>query len=161
VTAEVNKPNLPDIVADDEIIVRALKTPSHYDFKKNRLKPAAFRAPPEQTVISVARSVVGVTECKTNINRAAEYVGFGAIYAGSIRHCGSAIVDAPADYYGHAHIEHPDSAPKRDEPQESEANLRYITRLRNLIELTHTHLDQNKDEIEWGGPDPLTAPPTP
>lgn len=157
-TAESPKPPLPDVVGDEEIIVRALKTPAHYDSKKNRLKPAAFRAPPGGTVISVARSLVGIGVCKSNVTRGPDYIGFGAIRAHSIRRYGSTVVDAPEDYYGHAHVEHPSPAPARDEPQESAANLEYVSRLRNLISATRTYIDERRDEEGWGGPDPLEAP---
>jgi hypothetical protein len=149
-------------IPDQEVIVRALKTPVHYDFKKSRLKPSAYRPRPGERIISVARAIVGVDECKKNIkvfDKRNEYIGFGAIYAGAIRACGSQVLDEPADYYGHAHVEHPVDAPIQDEPNSAEMNEAYIPLLRSLASKTEPYIDPTKDEETWGGPPVLSPPP--
>jgi hypothetical protein len=160
--SELNAP-LPSDIADGEVIVRALKTPVHYDFKKSKLKHSAYRPPPGERVLSVARAIVGMDECKRNIkayDQRNQYIGFGAIYASSIRTSGSTVYDEPADYYGHAHVEHPMDAPLQDEPNFAEKNEEYIPLLKLLASKTEPYLDLAKDEVSWGGPVKLTPPRT-
>lgn len=141
--------------------MRALKTPVHYDFKKSMLKHSAYRPRPGERVLSVARAVVGMDECKKNIkayDKRNEYIGFGAIYAGSIRSCGSTVYDDPKDYYGHAHVEHPIDAPTQDEPNYAEKNEAYIPLLKSLASKTKPYLDPTREDVPWGGPADLVPP---
>ncbi|WP_129398842.1 hypothetical protein [Pseudomonas syringae] len=154
---------LPADICDNEVIVRALKTPVHYDFKKSKLKHSAYRPPPGKRVISVARALVGINECKKNIkvfDVKSDYIGFGAIFAASIRNCGSTVYDEPKDYFGHAHVEHPLDAPlpEKDEPNFASINEEYIPLLKALAAKTEPYLDLARDEAHWGGPAELRPP---
>jgi hypothetical protein len=159
--AEAARISLSEVIDDKEVIVRALKTPVHYDFKKSKLKHSAYRPPPGQKVISVARAVVGIDECKKNIkvyDHRNEYIGFGAIFAGSVRACGSMVYDHPEDYYGHAHIEHSIDAPVQDEPNFAEQNEEYIPLLKALAAKTEPYIDNTREDLLWGGPAVLSPP---
>lgn len=154
-------PPLPPEIEDGEVILRALKTPAHFDVKKSKLKHSAYRPPPGKTILSVARGMAGPDECRRNVKMhdlKKQYIGFGAIYAHSIRGAGSSVDDAPEDYYSHAHIEHPVPAPIPDEPHFAEINEVYLPRLKQMAERTALYLDPDTDDEKWQGPAPLTPP---
>ncbi len=155
------RPPLPSQIADEEVILRALKTPAHYDFKRFKLKHSAYRPRPGTTILSVARGMAGPDECRRNIkmhDANKQYIGFGAIYARSIRDVGSTVCDAPDDYYSHAHIEHPVPAPIQDEPQFAAINEAYLPRLKKMAERTAVYLDPAVEDDKWQGPAELNPP---
>ncbi|MGY8811454.1 MAG: hypothetical protein ACKVK5_10510 [Pseudomonadales bacterium] len=144
------------LIEDSEVIVRALKTPVHYDLKKKRLKPAAFRPPKGSSIISVARPH-GVETCREQIRSQVSgnviYSGLGAILAMDIRKAGSELEDAPEDFDGHAHIDHGIVMPIDGEPLPAELNLLFTTRLRDLASRTQAYLDPDPGNDTWQGED--------
>jgi hypothetical protein len=149
-------------IPDDEVIVRALKNPVHVNRKNGKLKSGAYMPPPGKSIISVAR-IPGVVASKAAVkksiadanNPAISYIGFSAIYASTVREARSEVVDAPEDYYGHAHIDHKIKAPDRNEPQDPEVNEIYITKIKVMLEKAKAYIDPAPDELEWTGPDLL------
>lgn len=98
-------------IADGESIVRAVKSPFHLK-SKTKLKRQAFHPPSGKNVISVMRQLMGDDFCKDKgvivaQGPNAKYVGLAAGRADLIRAAGVELVDFPADFPGHAHIEYP------------------------------------------------------
>lgn len=140
---------LSSTVDDSETIIRALKTPYHFDAKKKKLKPAAFRPPAGKSVISVMRQLIGDDACKDHAVRigASDYVGLAALSSAGIRRIGSEVLDAPAEYFGHAHIDHQLPPPIANEPASAEANARY----KALADASKCHVDEKPHLTGWFG----------
>lgn len=146
-------PELPIEIGDTEKIVRATKTPSHYDTKKNRLKPAAFRPKIGETLISVMRELKGADFCK---DKAVEicgghYIGLSVIRAEAIRIAGSTVTDARDEFHGHAHVDHGFPAPDPSEPSLAAENERMVTRCRALASASTFHRDPTSAVAGWAG----------
>ena len=144
---------LSSTVDDSETIVRALKTPYHFDTKKKKLKPAAFRPPIGESVISVMRQLIGDEECKNHAVTIGKenYVGLAALTAKSIRQCDSKVLDAPDEYYGHAHIDHEFPAPNANEPASAIENERAVARYKSLADVSKCHVDLKPEDSGWFG----------
>jgi hypothetical protein len=149
--------DLPVEITDEEQIVRAIFFPHHIDISKNRLKPAAFRSPPDKDEVSVIRhTYMGSDFCKAKAKEIAQrspmvtYVGLAALRARDIRATGSTIDDSREVYYGHAHISHGVVLP-RDEPLNSALNMVVIERCRALVAITHYYADPNPAADLWLG----------
>lgn len=146
---------LPLNIVDEERVVRAVRVPQHFDPKKKRLKPAAFRPPAGSSVVSVIRNAMGDDFCK---NKAVEilndhYIGLAAIRAGDVRQLGSAVVDDREGYCGHALIEHGIPAPPANEPPATAADtLRLQGRLERLAAAAAFHIDPSPAIRGWSGP---------
>lgn len=132
--------------------MRAIKVPSHFDTKKQRLKPAAFRPAPGTSAVSVIRHVMGSDFCKDKSVEIAgsQYIGLGCLVAAAARAAGSSVVDAQEDFIGHAHIDHGVLIPN-DEPLPAVANERLISRLRMIVAATTFHEDPAPDRPGWAG----------
>jgi len=93
---------LPPEVAEDEKLVRAIKVPYHYDARKGRLKPAAFRPPRGTSLVSVIRLLMGADFCKNKSVEIAgpEYLGLGVMVSAEARAAGAAVDDAAEDFVG-------------------------------------------------------------
>jgi hypothetical protein len=128
------------MIADTEKIVKAIFFPQHIDVRKNRLRPAAFRSPPDTDEVSVIRhTYMGSNFCKVKAKEIAHrrptitYVGLAVLLAEDVRATGSTIHDSREEYCGHAHISHGVVVP-RDEPPNSELNMVVTERCRALGE---------------------------
>jgi hypothetical protein len=149
--------DLPLEIADEEKIVRAIFFPQHIDSRKNKLKPAAFRSPPDTDEVSVIRhTYMGSDFCKVKAKGIAHrsptitYVGLAALRAQEIRATGSTIHDSREEYCGHAHISHGVVLP-HDEPLNSELNMVVTERCRALRDSAHYYTDPNPSADLWGG----------
>ena len=151
---------LPPLIDDAETIVRAVKTPAHFDTKKSVIKAAAYKPPVGKSIISVMRqsaqdeqSATSDDYCK---NKCAEvggvtYVGMLAILAKSIRDKNCVLVDAPEDYLGHAHIDHGFPRPPENEPDRAEAVAALNERCKDLLKASKQHVDPEPSEPGWKG----------
>lgn len=145
--------DLPLEIAPDEIIVRAIKTPYHFDKKKKRLKSAAFRPQAERDDVSVMRKRhLGNDGCK---NKAVEiaatsYIGLAALLAEEIVEAKATVVDArDGQFVGHAHIEQ--GIPSPASGQTADPDL--IERWRALAEAARFYPDGEPQTPGWRGPD--------
>lgn len=145
---------LPSDVAGDEKIVRTVKVPAHYDLKKRRLKPAAFRPAPGSSAVSVIRLLMGSDFCKNKSREIARdsYLGMGVLVAADARATGVEVLDWPADFHGHAHIDHGDLVPPPNDPLPPDLNEAFLERLRSLVAVTAFHGDPSPDTPGWDGP---------
>jgi len=146
--------NLPFEIADEEKIVRLIRTPSHIDTRKNKLKPAAFRSQVGTDDVSVVRhSYMGSDFCKAKGKEimADAYIGLAVVTAQNIRNTGSTVHDSRDEFCGHAHISH-GVILQPNEPLESEANFLVTERCRELVKMTSLHLDPDPVSSKWSGP---------
>lgn len=109
--AEATGLDYPLEIADDEMIVRVVKTPFHLNDKRSRLTPAAF-SPPKDS----ARGDVSIIRWKYTYNdgevlkaKAREiagsaYTGVAHLPCFKVRAAPAEIVDSREHYQGHADI---------------------------------------------------------
>jgi hypothetical protein len=145
--------DLPIEIAPDEVIVRAIKTPYHYDEKKKQLKPSAFRPQPERDDVSVMRKrQLGNDGCK---NKAVEiagkaYIGLAALRADEIAAAKARLLDSREGFFlGHAHIEQGTLAP----PSGQTAEPDLIERWKALADAARYYQDDEPQTLGWYGPD--------
>lgn len=145
---------MPPEVAEDEKLVRAIKVPYHYDVRKGRLKPAAFRPPRGTSLVSVIRLLMGADFCKNKSVEIAgsEYLGLGVLVAAEARAAGAAVDDAVEDFIGHAHID-VGIVLLPDEPLSPQINERLQSRLLALCRCTRFELDPAPQSPGWSGPE--------
>ena len=144
---------LPVEVAPDEVIVRAIKTPYHYDKKRKRLRPSAFRPQAERDDVSVMRKRhLGNDGCKDKaVEIAAEaYIGLAALRAEEIAAAKARVVDSrDGSFLGHAHIEQGMPAP----PNGQTADPDLIERWKQLADTARYYQDDEARTRGWHGPD--------
>lgn len=145
---------LPLEVSDDERLVRAIGTPQHYDAKKGKLKPAAFRPKEDVCAISVIRQIMGDNFCK---DKGVEivgmsYLGLAVISSERVREIGSSVYDHRVDFCGHAHIDHGVPAPPKNDPLSSEVNATMYLRWKALSDACIFHVDEKPSALGWSGP---------
>ena len=145
--------DLPLEIAPDEIIVRAIKTPYHFDKKKKRLKYAAFRPQAGRDDVSVMRKRhLGNDGCK---NKAVEiagtsYIGLAALRAEEIAAAEARVVDSrEGQFVGHAHIEQGTSAPASGRAADPDL----IERWQALADTARFYPDSEPQTPGWHGPD--------
>lgn len=145
--------DLPVEVAPDEVIVRVIKTPYHYDEKKKRLKSAAFRPQAERDDVSVMRKRhLGNDGCKDKAIEIAEnsYIGLAALHAEEVAAAKARVVDSREGLFlGHAHIEQGAPAPSRG--QTADPDL--IERWKALADAARYYQDGAPQTSGWQGPD--------
>lgn len=145
--------DLPIEIAPDEVIVRAIKTPYHYDEKKKRLKPSAFRPQAERDDVSVMRKRhMGNDGCKDKaVEIAAKaYIGLAALRAEEITAVKARVVDSREGLFlGHAHIEQGTPAPLSG--QTADPDL--IERWKALADTARYYQDGEPRTPGWHGPD--------
>lgn len=153
--SSVRLPELPPHIADEEKIVRAVKTPHHV--KNGKLKPAAYRPTVGETELSCMRQLIGDDVCK---NKAVEicggsengYVGLSAVEARAVRAVGSEVIDKPEDFPGHAHMVHPFPAPSANNPAQAKENEAAVMHYRAIANAAMFYEDPNPDALGWLGP---------
>jgi hypothetical protein len=145
--------DLPFEVAPDEVIVRAIKTPYHYDEKKKRLKPGAFRPQAGRDDVSVMRKRhLGNDGCKDKaVEIAAQaYIGLAALRAEEIAAVKARVVDSREGLFlGHAHIEQGTPAP----PSGQTADPDLIERWKALADAARYYEDGEPQTPGWRGSD--------
>ncbi|WP_395642397.1 hypothetical protein [Rudaea sp.] len=146
---------LPVDIAPEEIIVRALKTPVHYDERKKRVKPSAFRAQAGKDDVSVMRKRhLGNDGCKRKAIEIARdaYVGMAALTAQEIVAAQARVVDSrEGQFLGHAHIEQGMTAPASGQPAPPELMERY----KELADKARFYDDGEPQNPQWVGADIL------
>lgn len=146
---------LPIEIVPEEIIVRAIKTPIHYDPKKNRLKPSAFRPQPGRDDVSVMRKRhLGNDGCKRKAIEVAgqAYLGMAALRANEITEAQARVVDSrEGQFLGHAHIEQGMPAP----PSGQTASPELLERYKALADKARFYHDGQPQNPEWVGSDIL------
>jgi hypothetical protein len=143
---------LPVMIDDGETIVRALKTPAHYDERKGTVKNGAFRPAPGQSGISTMRQRMGDNFCKSKAREICgnQYVGLAVIRAGDIRSVGSTIKDSRDIWLGHADLDHGIVTPN-NEPPDAVALQTLTERCRELKARCSVRKDSDANSDEWTG----------
>lgn len=148
---------VPAVIDDSEKIVRAIKTPYHFDEKKSKLKHAAFVPAPGNSDVSVIRTVSGegiAAEQARQVSKPMEYRGLAVTTAASIRELGSEVCDYKPDFCGHAHINHGIQAPPKGEPFDPQVKLVLDERCKAIVANCRFHPDTHTSLLGWSG-DPL------
>jgi len=146
-------PEMPIPVADDEVIVRCVFFPHHFD-KNGKIKPAAFHPPAESEDISTIRhDYVGTDFCKQKAKEmrtaAREYRGLGALTARDIRSAKCEIEDSRQVFFGHADIKIGFVVPRGDPPQGQNEEL--LAKKRALANALRYYSDPTPAEQTWTG----------
>jgi hypothetical protein len=102
---------IPNHVADDERIVRAIYSPVHLDQKLTRLRPSAYEPPPGTDELSVMRlEYLGARASKRHARRIENpqknrtYRGFAVLRVSRIRATNMSVEDSRQEFCGHADI---------------------------------------------------------
>lgn len=145
--------DLPIEIAPGEVIVRAIKTPYHYDEKKKRLKPFAFRPQAGRDDVSVMRKRhLGNDGCKDKaVEIAAKtYIGLAALCSEEVIAAKASVVDSREGLFlGHAQIEQGTPAPLSG--QTADPDL--IERWKALADTARYYQDSEPQSPGWHGPD--------
>lgn len=148
---------IPEEIPNGEKIVRAIKTPYHYDEKKARLKHSAFVPAPGAADVSVVRTALGddiAVQQARQVSRAAEYKGLAVTEAKNVRDVGSTLYDYRPDFCGHAHINHGIAVPPKGVPFDPQVKLALDERCKELVARCRFHADKLDSLVAWSG-DPL------
>jgi hypothetical protein len=147
---------MPRDVRDDEKIVRAIKTPYHFDQKKLKLRPAAFVPPAGGSDVSVVRTVNGesfAAEQARQVSKPSEYVGVAVAEALNFRSLGTEVYDYKEDFCGHAHLNHGIPVPPKGEVFEPQLKMALDDRCKAIIARCRFHPDTHENVVGWlGGP---------
>ncbi len=140
----------------DQTLVRFVKTPSHLNAKRTRLRPSAFRPPAESDEVSVVQQAFrGDDYCKemaVAAVRAAEYHGLATGLVSAVLDAGAkAVVDSPHVFPGHADIIAP-HVNQRDEPLSAEETHELQSFCEALVDHFLYFPDPNKESLGWTGP---------
>ena len=143
--------DLPEIVSDDENLVRAIKTQYHY--KKGKLKWQAFKPQIDFSAISVIRQLTGDDFCKNKSVEIAkaDYIGLAVLLTAKVRNSGSKVYDYRSDFLGHAHIDHEILKPQEDRANDAKNSEALMQRCKKLLEDCCFHIDPNPKESGWSG----------
>lgn len=144
--------NIPFVIADDEKIARAIKTPYHIKKKTKKLRPAAFRPPPKRDDLSVMRlTYMGTNACKAKAKQIAgcKYLGLAAIDAAEIRSAGAAVQDSRGQFCGHADIVQGIPAPATEIGETAPPWL--LERYKTLADMARLYIDPDPDKKQWTG----------
>jgi hypothetical protein len=142
--------DLPIVIGAGETIVRAIKTPAHYDETKKRLKNGAFRPPAGESGLSAMRQLIGDDQCKRKAQEicGGAYRGLAAIKAEAIRAAGSTVTDSRDVWFGHADIDHGIVLPA-NEPPDPDLLQRLTDRCRALVANSQFRDDGDPDGDTW------------
>lgn len=99
---------LPPAVNEDEVIIRAVKSPFH--LKRGRLLARAFAPPLGRIDVSVIRLLAGFDHCAEKARDVAdqpdvsEYAGMALAHAAKLRAVPVDVEDDPEPFVGHANL---------------------------------------------------------
>jgi len=101
--------SLPLDIKEDEIILRGICTPFHYSESKKKLKPEAFRPPPESNEVSIIRHTYVDVEVARNRSKDLEtegktYIGMAVGPANCLVTDISKVVDSRVVFCGHGDV---------------------------------------------------------
>ena len=145
---------VPALIDDKEKIVRAIKTPYHFDEKKSKLKHAAFVPPAGCSDLSVIRTATGegiAAEQARQVSKPSEYRGIAVIVAAEIKETGSNVYDNKLDFCGHAHINHGIQVPLKGEPFDPRVKLVLDERCKAIVAKCKFHQDTHESLLGWSG----------
>jgi hypothetical protein len=148
---------LPTDIHDAETLIRTTKAGFHLNNAQNRLKHQAFRPPPGHGVVSVIRQLMGDDFCKNKSveicqGTPGEYAGLTALTAAEIRRAASLVIDHPADFVGHAHIDHQLPPIPKDQPPPEDLLPQYDERCKKLAAVATFYKDPAPGTLGWAGP---------
>lgn len=151
--------NLPDcevseLIPDEERIVRAVKSPYHYDTKKAKLRPAAFVPAAGNSDVSVVRTALGheiAAEQARQVARTPEYCGLAVVNASKIRSAGSTVYDHKKDFCGHAHVNHGIQVPPKGETFDPAIKMMLDDRCKAIVAECTYHPDSHDTIVGWSG----------
>ena len=151
-------------IAEDELLVRGICTPYHYDVKNGTLKKNAFHQKPMSKGVSVCRNaILNVDECRkkakllNNPDQKKEYIGLAVVSVGAVRKAGSIVNDTRHVYYGHADIFHDIPDPEPQEALKPELAEKLKDRLENILKYAQFFIDPSPTADNWSGVAPLTS----
>lgn len=149
--------DIPVPIDDSETIVRAVVANAHYDVKKGKVRPSAFRPKAGETAISTMRQLMGDGFCKAKAVEIAEnspgqtYIGLLAITAAQIRAEGSEIADSRSEWLGHADLDHGFPSPPPNEPASAAEFQRMTERCQALLRAAVFQKDPIPESESWDG----------
>lgn len=146
-------PEMPISVADEEVIVRCIFFPAHFD-KNGKIKVAAFHPPANSQDISTVRhDYVGTDFCKQKAKEMQsakrEYRGLATLTAREIRSARCGIEDSREVFFGHADIKMGIVVPQGDPPEGQNEEL--LARKRALVKALRYFPDPTPAEQAWTG----------
>lgn len=171
-------PALADEIGDEELIVRAVKSPYHVNKAKTRLLHKAFHPHLPSILLSVIRLETGADYCAdkgresvTQLaasrpgTKSAQYEGLAVGRARKVRTIGVGVEDAPEDFYGHAHMVYEPLVPLLESVKPEEAMPPELTEAlhelaKRLLEEFQFYPDPEPAGSGWTG-EPLLAPEEP
>ena len=143
---------IPKQIKTEELIVRIIVHPYHFNKSGKNLSASALKSPPDKDEVSVIRHTYrdadfGKLKAKQLEDENKKFRGFLVWFAGEIRDYGSEIIDTRNIYCGHADIKH-GIIPKRGKPLPPEFN----ERLNNLIKKAgRYYFESNPENPKWTG----------
>ena len=143
------------IVDESEVIVRAIKAPSHLNSKTGKPKLAAFKARNGHDDVSVIRhSHVGSDFCKRKGQLLTDgrdtYLGLAVLTARQIRDAVADVVDSRNVYCGHADITYGFLRPP-NEPNYARENMILDERARKIADTVMFYKDPTPTSKFWVG----------
>lgn len=148
---------VPGGIDDKEKLVRVIKTPYHFDEKKLKLRYRAMFPPPDQSDVSVVRTVISEGIAAEQARQVAlqsnpdEYRGLAALEAGVVRDAGSLAYDYKPDFCGHAHVNHGVKMPKKGETLDAKTRLQLDEHCKAIVAKSRFHPDTLKNLVGWTG----------
>ena len=144
--------DLPAEIADEEFVVRTIKTPWHTN-KKGLPRPAALRPGPNASAVSVIRRAMGQDFCKDKSVEIAgqAYSGLLVLGTGLVRQAGSTVYDHREDFCGHAHVDHGIPMPAKGVPLDPKLQDELDTRCEGILKDGTFLTDPSPSEPGWSG----------
>jgi hypothetical protein len=152
--------HLPLNVSGDEVVVRAVFSPYHYDARRKTLKIAAFDPTPGTDEISVMRSsFLGPDRCrkqaktmeKPNAQPPKTFQGFAVFSVATVRDKSLSVVDSREHFLGHADIKTGCRSPSKGEPRDPIVLARSRDIGDDLLKLTKYYPELVPQADRWMG----------
>ena len=150
---------IPDVVADDEIILRSADT-RHFN-KKGNVKSNIFKPPFGSREVSVMRfHYMSIGECKMRGKEIAckakhDFKGFAALKCAAIRKAKAEIEDSRKHFLGHADIVYsnprPPEALPNCAPEDLQAIIAFEEVVDQLVNSCKLFFDRNPTSEDWQG----------
>lgn len=149
---------IPKKVSGDEVAVRAIMTPYHFNKNGKKLHRRAFASPPEVDEVSVSRApyvslTIAKMYAKTFVERRSGnskkfFMGLAFVDVSKVRQNSSDVVDSRGEYLGHGDIVHGIVVPK-GEPLPPELQLALDKKLDGILKAAQYLPDPNPRSAVW------------